>query len=73
MVRTSEYCRKAEFHHKGRVSVTLCDCALGLRKTRAFPTVAQNESVLDISLPRWYENTLCPRLQSLFTNVLVLT
>ena len=73
MVRTSEYCRKAEFHHKGRVSVTLCDCALGLRKTGAFPTVAPNESVLDIALSRWYENILCPHVQSLFTNVVVLT
>ena len=73
MVRTSEYCMKAEFDHKGGVSVTHCDCALCLRKTQVFPSVAPNESVLDINLSRWYENTWCPHVQSLFTNVSVLT
>ena len=49
-VRTSEYCRKAEFEHKDHVCVTLCFGALVVRKEQVFPTVVPNESVLDIAV-----------------------
>ena len=72
-VRTNEYCRKAEFEHQDHVCVTFCVGALVVRKDQVFPTVVPNESVLDIAVSKVYKITLCPPVQSLFTNVFVLT
>ena len=62
-VRTSEYCRKAEFEHQDHVCVTFCVAALVVRKDHVFHTVVTNELVLDTAVSKVYKSTLCPPVQ----------